>query len=120
MKSYTLILTAYTDAGPEFGSEEWKAYAAKWGEFNEEAGKAGILKAGQAIQDPHTARTVRVNDGVIEVHDGTFAEIKENIIGWYQIECEDIDAAIEWAAKVPNAKCGYGAVEVRPDINHDT
>lgn len=120
MKSYTLILTAYTDAGPEFGSEEWKAYAAKWGEFNEEAAKAGILKAGQAIQDPHTAKTVRVKGGEIEVHDGPFAEIKENIIGWYQIECEDIETAVEWAAKVPNAKSGYGAVEVRPDINYDT
>ncbi|WP_269471115.1 YciI family protein [Sulfuriflexus mobilis] len=97
-----------------------ESLCSKMGEFNEEAGKAGILKAGQAIQDPHTARTVRVNDGAIEVHDGPFAEIKENIIGWYQIECEDIETAIEWAAKVPNAKCGYGAVEVRPDINHDT
>lgn len=116
--TYTLILTALPGTGPEFGTDEWKTYAAEWGAFNEEATKAGVLKAGQAVQPADRATTVRVDGGKVALHDGPFAEIKEEIIGWYQLQCDDLDSAVAWAAKVPNAARGYGAVEIRPDINY--
>ena len=62
---------------------------------------------------PDTATTVRVQDGRTLTTDGPFAELKEAIGGWFTLEADDLDAAIEVAAKVPAARLG-GAIEIRP------
>jgi hypothetical protein len=60
---------------------------------------------------------VRVRDGETLLSDGPFAETKENLGGYYLVDVPDLDAALAWAAKIPNV--GYGAVEVRPVVVFD-
>ncbi len=72
----------------------------------------GAMKEGAALDPISTARTVRVRDGQALVVDGPFAETKEQLGGFYMIECDTIDQAIEAAKMCPGAK--YGSVEVRP------
>jgi hypothetical protein len=83
-----------------------------WWAYNEALRDAGAFIAGDALQDLDTAHTVRVRDGEQVVTDGPFAETKEMLGGYYLIDVPDLDAALGWAAKVPNAP--YGSVEVRP------
>jgi hypothetical protein len=68
---------------------------------------------GVGMQPPETATTVRVEDGRTLTTDGPFVTVKEALGGYFVFEAEDLDAAIELAARVPAARMG-GAVEVRP------
>jgi hypothetical protein len=70
------------------------------------------MVAGDALQPTQTATTVRVQDGETLTTDGPFAETKEQLGGYYLIEADSLDEAIEWAGKVPGAR--HGSVEVRP------
>ena len=72
----------------------------------------GALKDGAPLDPVSTARTVRVRDGQALVVDGPFAETKEQLGGFYMIECDTIEQAVEAAKMCPGAK--YGSVEVRP------
>lgn len=80
--------------------------------FGEEAGAAGVLVGGNALEAISTATSVRVRNGQSELTDGPFAETKEQLGGYYMLECKDLDEAIKWAAKIPSAR--YGTIEVRP------
>ncbi len=71
------------------------------------------VSAGAQLQPAMTATTVRVQDGATLTTDGPFPETKEALGGYYLLEADDLDAAIELAAQVPAARLG-GAVEVRP------
>ena len=73
------------------------------------------LKGGKALQPTRTAATVRVRDGKAVTTDGPFAETKEHLAGYYIMNCEDLDGAIEWASKIPT-QCsgGDGCIEIRP------
>ncbi len=71
------------------------------------------ITGGAQLQPPGTATTVRVEDGRTLTTDGPFAETKEALGGYYLLDAEDLDAAIELAARIPAARMG-GAVEVRP------
>jgi hypothetical protein len=71
----------------------------------------GVLRAEQ-LQPPESATTVRVSDGKALVTDGPFADTKEILGGLYLVEAEDLDRALELAARIPAARLG-GAVEVR-------
>jgi hypothetical protein len=73
---------------------------------------AGVTP-GEAMSAPETATTVRVKDGQTMVTDGPFVEMKEAVGGYLFYEADDLDAAIELAARIPAARLG-GAVEVRP------
>jgi hypothetical protein len=68
---------------------------------------------GAQLQPGTTATTVRVDDGSVLTTDGPYAETKELLGGFYLIDVDDLDAALEFAAKVPAARMG-GLVEVRP------
>jgi hypothetical protein len=68
---------------------------------------------GTGLQLPETATTVRVKDGETLTTDGPFVETKEALGGFFTFEADDLDAAIELAARVPAARLG-GAVEIRP------
>jgi hypothetical protein len=72
----------------------------------------GITGGGQ-LEDASTATTVRVEDGRTLTTDGPFPETKEALGGYYLLEADDLDQAIEMAARIPAARMG-GAVEVRP------
>ena len=70
---------------------------------------------GNQLQPAATATTVRVEDGRTLTTDGPFAETKEALGGYYLLEADDLDAALELAARIPAARMG-GAVEVRPVV----
>jgi hypothetical protein len=70
---------------------------------------------GERLQGPESATTVRVGGGETLVTDGPFVETKEAIGGWLTFEADDLDAAIELAARIPAARLG-GAIEVRPFV----
>ena len=85
---------------------------APWMAFGEEATKRGANPVGDALQPTSTATTVRMRDGQMLTTDGPFAETKEVLGGYYILECPDLDAAVDLAAKIPAAE--YGSIEVRP------
>lgn len=80
--------------------------------FTKDITDSGNLVAGDALQPTDTATTVRIRDGKTLITDGPFAETKEQLGGYYLLECESLDQAIEKAAKIPSAE--YGSIEVRP------
>ena len=80
--------------------------------FGEEVHGNGAFVAGEALESISTATTVRVKDGERLVTDGPFAETKEQLGGFYLLDCKDLDEAIAYAAKIPGAQSG--CVEVRP------
>jgi hypothetical protein len=73
---------------------------------------AGVLLDSSPLQPPHSATTVRVRNGETQLSDGPFAEIKEQLGGYYILDCDDLDSAVQWVATIPSAK--YGSIEVRP------
>ena len=90
-----------------------------YGTFTEELQASGKYVAGDALQGLETATSVRVRDGETLTTDGPFAETKEVLGGYYLIDVETIDEALEWAAKLPGS--WYGTVEVRPVVtNYET
>jgi hypothetical protein len=74
--------------------------------------KRGLLIAAEALEPVETATTVRVRNGKVSITDGPFAETKEQLAGFYLIEANDLDDAIQVASKIPPAR--EGSVEVRP------
>ena len=73
-----------------------------------------MFVGGAGLQPPATGTTVRLRGGARQVHDGPFADTKEQLGGYYIIEVPNLDAALEWAAKCPAAPTG--SVEVRPHV----
>ena len=72
---------------------------------------------GEGLQPIATATTVRVRDGERMLTDGPYAETKEQLGGYYLLECKDLDDALDWAAQIPEAKTG--AIEVRPIMDYE-
>ncbi len=91
--------------------DEQKAVYADYQAVSETPG----VSPGLQMDEPETATTVRVEDGKTLTTDGPFAETKEALGGYLLFEADDLDAAIELAARVPAARLG-GAVEVRPIV----
>jgi len=81
----------------------------------DEARKRGVFQAAEPLAPTATATTVRVQNGKALTTDGPFAETKEQLAGYYILNCQDLDEAIEWAARIPTS-CGgvEGCVEIRP------
>ena len=88
------------------------AEQAKWDAFGEEMGRRGVLRGGERLRWSSEAVTVSVPNGKVVTSDGPFAETKEQIGGFYLVDCKDRDEAIEVAAKIPGAR--HGKIEVRP------
>ena len=106
-------MSEYADAKPEQLAEEMAKYEA----YDREVNAAGVFVAGEGLQPPEAATMVKVRDGERLVTDGPFAETKEQIGGFYVLDCKDLDEAIEWAAKIPGAQAG--TIEIRPVIDYD-
>jgi hypothetical protein len=85
---------------------------AAYEDFEERARARGALVGAQRLRPTTTATTVQVRAGDIVIADGPFAETKEQIAGFYLVECEDLDDAISLAAEIPSAQ--WGTIEVRP------
>ena len=115
---YTLLLygdeSRWAGMTPEETAEDMK----RWGAFYEELMESGAYVAGEGLDATASATTVRVKDGEVVHTDGPFAETREQLGGFYLLECPDLDAALAWAAKVPDLGEG-GAVEVRPVMDYE-
>lgn len=88
-----------------------------WFKYTEDMQSAGVSQGGAALQSVATATTVRVSDGDAVTTDGPFAETKEQLGGYYMVDCKDLDEAIAWAAKMPIHP--RGCVEIRPVMEFD-
>src|SRR5262245_52770396 len=82
--------------------------------FGEMARGRNVYLGGEALHPTSSATTVRVRGGKMLTTDGPFAETKEQIGGFYMVDCKDLDEAIEIASKIPGAKTG--SIEVRPIV----
>jgi hypothetical protein len=91
-----------------------KAGMAAFRALNEQLTASGQMVATAALADPSLAKQVHVSDGRIVTSDGPFAEVKEHLAGFYLIDCDDIDTAIAYAARVHEAAAGVDLIEVRP------
>lgn len=92
--------------------EQHKELLADFTTFTKAAKEAGVFLAGDALEPVSTATTIRLRDGKTLTTDGPFAETKEQLGGYYLLECKDLDEAMHWAAQIPAAR--YGSIEVRP------
>ena len=97
--------TAVTSSKEICGADDAVAWA-------DEMTRCGVLVSGEVLRPPSDARTVRVRGGEVLIADGPFAETKEQIGGYYVVDCKDLDQAIEVASKIPGAR--NGSIEVRP------
>ena len=80
--------------------------------YSEALVSAGVIRGGERLHPSSAATVVRAQGGKTQVLNGPYAEIKEQLGGYYIIDVADLDAAIAWAAKCPGAN--HGAIEVRP------
>lgn len=85
---------------------------APWMVFGEEAAKVATQVSSEALQPPETASVVSVRNGETIITDGPFIDTKEQLGGFYVFDCENLDLALELAAKIPWAPTGH--IEVRP------
>ena len=108
---YALLICGDENAAPAT-PEEGEAVLAEYGKWVEDAGKRGVLQGGERLRPTSDATTVRVNNGDVLTSDGPFAETKEQIGGFFLVDCKNLDEAIELASKLPGAK--HGSIEVRP------
>lgn len=112
------MITIYADESgwarmtPDEQTQAYGAYMA----YSEALQALGKYVAGDELQPVATARTIAVRDGKASVKDGPFADTKEQLGGYYLIDCETEAEAIEWAKKCPGAH--HGTVELRPCMNH--
>jgi hypothetical protein len=108
---YALLIYSNDTEWENLSEDEQKAIYGEYFAVSETKGVVG----GQELQPADTATTVRVANGSTLTTDGPFAETKEALGGFYLFEANDLDAAIEVAARIPAARRG-GAVEVRPVV----
>ena len=81
----------------------------------QEAQEKGVLVAVEGLKPTSAATTVRTVDGKQLTVDGPFAETKEQLAGFYILECQDLDEALDWARRIPsNCRGGEGCIEIRP------
>lgn len=109
------MLLIYTNEGGQLTPERDQEVRAGHAAAMAEAAQRGFLRGAEPLFPSSSATTIRVKDGKRVITDGPFAETKEQLAGYYILECDNLDQALEIAAKVPTA-CGggEGCIEVRP------
>ena len=119
MRYMMLIYAKETEVAKQ-SRERMKDFPAAHRAIMEEARRQGVFRGSEALEHTATATTVRIQNGKVLMTDGPFAETKEQLAGYYILDCKDLDEALEWAARIRTA-CGEkeyedddGCVEVRP------
>jgi len=110
MKYLMLIYEDESVYGPDKSGPGMQEIVSKHMAFNQELGAARL--AGAGLKGTASATTIRTTNGTKTIHDGPFAETKEQLGGYYLVEAENLDAAIAIAKKLPILK--DGAIEIRP------
>ena len=111
------LLMIYSDEAADARKPEAETQAEldRYFAYTAETQRAGVFVAGEALHPTSTATTVRLRGGELTTTDGPFAETKEQLGGFYLLDCENLDAAIQWAAKIPHAS--QGSIEIRPLVD---
>ncbi len=109
---YIALIYGDEEVWASASEEETKAAYEQYRAFGRDAEAAGVLAGGNELGLTQDATTVRVRDEETLVTDGPYVEVKEALGGFYLLECDSMDAALDWAARIPGAQ--HGAVEVRP------
>ena len=109
---YMLLIVGDESKYADMSEEEGRAQMQRWSDYSQELVDAGAFVSGEGLQTSTTATTLRVHDGERLLTDGPFAETKEQIGGFYVIDCKNLDEAVDWAAKLPSAE--WGVTEIRP------
>jgi len=105
--------TGFAEATPDQQAESMKA----WDAYTRATIDAGVHLGGEGLKPSSTATTVRIAvDGEAIVSDGPFAETKEQLVGYYLLDCKDLDDALAWAKRIPMPG---GDVEVRPVMDYE-
>ncbi len=112
---YLVMIYSDEKADASATKEETDAWMGEYFAYTEALQKSGIMLVGEALHPTSTATTVRVQNGKKITTHGPFAETKEQLGGFYLLNCKDLDEAIEWAAKCPGAR--VGSIEVRPIVD---
>ena len=109
---YALLICTEDKQQAEMTEAEAGTQMAGYMAWGEEMGGRGVLQAGERLKPSATATTVRVRDGETLTTDGPFAETKDQLGGFYLVDCKDLDEAIEVAARIPDVR--RGSIEIRP------
>jgi hypothetical protein len=109
---YLLMIYANEKEHQALGTTALGAMMQEYAEFTKSVVQAGQFKAADRLRPVSTASTLRVRNGKVVVTDGPFAETREQLGGYYQIEAKNLDEALAVAARIPSAK--HGSIEVRP------
>jgi hypothetical protein len=111
---YMLLIYDDESVWREMPEEERNAVMGEYFSYTEALREAGKYVAADALQPTSTAKTIQVRDGAPLTTDGPFAETKEQLGGYYVVDVDSEEEALEWAAKIPSAR--YGKIEVRPVV----
>jgi len=114
---YALLIYANEQDWASQTEEQSQAVNQEYMAFTKDIIDRGLMKGGEALQSTATATTVRVRDGETLTTDGPFAETKDQLGGFYLVDCKDLDEAIEVAARIPDVR--RGSIEVRPIMDVD-
>jgi len=109
---YLLLIHADERVWPAMSDDERRRIVEEYAAVTDEMHERGAYLGSNRLAPTSTASTVRVRDGEDVVTDGPFAETKEQLGGYFLIDVESLDEALEWAARLPTAR--RGSVEVRP------
>jgi hypothetical protein len=115
---YMLLLYGDESRWAEMSPEDAAQDVEAWSAFSKELTESGAFLAGEGLDPTTAAITVRIKDGEVVRTDGPFAETREQLGGFYLLECKDLDEAAGWAAKVPDLGEG-GSVEIRPVMDYE-
>lgn len=109
---YLMLIYSNEATDPRPDTAEGQAFFGEYMKYTDEVKEKKLMLGSNALQPVSTATTVRVRDGKTQTTDGPFAETKEQLGGYYLLDCKDLDEAIAYAAKIPSAR--NGSIEVRP------
>lgn len=114
---YLLLIYGDESGGREMSPEDMEVELKTWFAYTDWLKDKGWYVGGEALQETASATTVRERDGEVVTTDGPFAETKEQLGGYYLVDCPNLDDAIEAASRIPSV--GRGSIEVRPLMKFD-
>ena len=117
MPQYLLSVWHDSEYELDFSTPDAQRQLAQVGAFNDDLQRSGAWVFAGGLRPASSATVVRSAGGEVSMTDGPYAETKEQIGGYYVLECKDLDEALEWAAKIPEAE--YGSIEVRPVMDYE-
>ena len=109
---YLVLIYADEKAWNRMPKSQIEQVYAAYRQYTADLQKAGVMRGGNELKPTTTATTVRMRNGKRQVTDGPFSETKDQLGGYYLLDCPNLESALDWAAKCPSAQ--DGSIEVRP------